>query len=98
LQPGLGRVLGERGTNAVDGLIFGVRGETIPHRRAARKFLWSGMTRPGHGRLQPTRAARSITWPILLAKARVSDRVSPGPRERVMLTLGGATCERKAEN
>jgi len=38
----------------------------------------------------PTRASRSINWPVLLAKVRVSNRVFPDPRERVMLTLGGS--------
>jgi len=34
------------------------------------------------------RAPRSINWPVLVSKVRVSDPVFPDPRERVMLTLG----------
>lgn len=37
--------------------------------------------------MHPTRAPRSINWPILVAKVRVSNRVFPDPRERVMLSL-----------
>ena len=34
---------------------------------------------------------RSKNWLVLLSSVRVSDRVFLGPRERVMLTLGGAS-------
>jgi hypothetical protein len=44
--------------------------------------------KPAQHRVQPTRASRSINWPVLLAGVRVSDRVFPDPRGRLTHTLG----------